>query len=154
MTGDIHAWAIRWGLPIECVRDLQMTMGTYSMPADPGQGKSEAWAQSRIRLEAAQRGEVLWRNNVGALKDASGRWVRYGLANDSKQMNDVLKSSDLVGIAPLLITPAHVGHTVGQFAAVECKEPGWQFTGDAHETAQLAFIKLVISKGGRAGFAT
>lgn len=154
MSHDLHAWATKWGIPLECFRDLQMSLGLYTPPMTEAHGKSEAWAQSAIRLAAAQRGEILFRNNVGALKDASGRWVRYGLANDTKQMNEVLKSSDLIGLRPVLITQAHVGYTLGQFVAVECKEPGWQFTGDPHETAQLAFINLVNSKGGAARFAT
>ena len=156
---NLHTWAQKWGIPLECLRDLQTTLGLYTppLPADaPGYGKSEAWAQSSVRLEASQKGCHLFRNNVGALKDKTGRLVRYGLGNDSQALNDVLKSSDLIGWRPVLITPAHVGHTVAQFLAREVKEPGHQVTPDTdeHERAQLAFLNLVNASGGDGAFAT
>lgn len=154
---NIHEWAKRWGLSIECVRDLQLTMGTYTpeLPKDaPGYGKSEAWAQSAVRIEASQKNVYLFRNNVGALKDTTGRLVRYGLANDSKQMNEVLKSHDLIGFRPLTIQQHHVGYIIAQFLSRECKEPGWQYTGDEHETAQLNWANLINRHGGDAAFAT
>ncbi len=154
---SIHEWAQRWGLPIECVRDLQLTLGTYTpplLPDAPGYGKSEAWAQSVVRLEASEKGVTLFRNNVGAHKDVSGRLVRYGLANDSKGLNEALKSHDLIGFRPRLILPQHVGHTIAQFTSREIKEPGWQYTGADREPAQLAFGNLVNAAGGDAAFAT
>ncbi len=154
---SLHDWAIRHRIPLDVFRDLQVTLGTYSPPAaepEPGDQKSEAWASSAVQLEASRKGIYLWRNNVGALKDSTGRMVRYGLANDSKSINEVLKSGDRIGIRPLVITPAHVGHTVGQFVSREIKKPGWQYTGDPHEVAQLNFANLVNSCGGDAGFAT
>ena len=96
----------------------------------------------------------LFRNNVGALKAEDGRMVRFGLANDSKRRNGVLKSGDLIGIDPVLITSAHVGRTIGQFVSVECKRPGWQYSGTPREVAQLNWIQLVIASGGRAKFVT
>lgn len=153
----LHQWAIKHGVGIAALQDLQVMLGTLTLPADAearGPAKSEAWAQSAIRLEGSQRGWRLWRNNVGALKDSRGRLVRYGLANDSAQMNDAVKSGDLIGWRPMVITPAHVGHTLGQFVSIECKEPGWQFTGDAHENAQLAWANAVNAAGGYAKFAT
>jgi hypothetical protein len=157
---NLHEWFNRHaGRPLDLAafRDLQTTLGTYTppLPAEaPGAGKSEAWAQSMVRMEASQKGIKLFRNNVGALKDERGRLVRYGLGNDSPQMNDVIKSGDLIGIRPLLIQPCHVGHTVGQFVSREIKEPGWQFTGQGREAAQLAWANLINSCGGDAGFAT
>lgn len=157
---DLHEWFARnQGKPLsfEVFRDLQTTLGTYTppLPAEaPGAGKSEAWAQSVVRLEASEKGIKIFRNNVGVLQDKTGRPVRYGLANDSAQMNDVIKSGDLIGIRPLLIQPHHVGHVFGQFVSREIKPPGWQYTGQGREAAQLAWANLINSCGGDAAFAT
>lgn len=111
--------------------------------------------QQQIRLEAARQGTPLLRNNNGALLDTNGRMVRYGLGNDSKRLNEVFKSSDLIGIRPLLIRPEHVGKTIGQFFAVEVKKPGWSGTPRTkHELAQAAFGRWVIQHGGYFQFAT
>lgn len=120
---------------------------------------NETAAQQRIRLEAAQLNVSLWRNNSGACYDDSGRLIRYGLGNDSAKVNKVIKSPDLIGLAPRLITPDMVGSVFGVFVAVECKEPGWRRsygTGDKaeREAAQERFINLVTANGGVAGFAT
>ena len=115
---------------------------------------SEAAAQSQIRLAAAQQGITLWRNQSGACYDDTGRLIRYGLANDSAQLNRRLKSSDLIGITPMLIEPRHLGRVVGVFTAVEVKHPGWKRPGNDRERAQAEFIRIVREKGGLAGFAT
>lgn len=157
---SIHDWFNRHAgrpLTLEVFRDLQITLGTYTLPLPPeapGAGKSEAWAQSVVRLEASEKGIACFRNNVGALKDERGRLVRYGLANDSAQMNEVIKSHDLIMCRPLTIQPWHVGHVLGQFVAREIKAPGWQYTGQGREPAQLAFANLINAKGGDAAFAT
>ena len=154
---NIHEWAQRWGVSVEAVRDLQTTLGLYTPPLDPGDpgfGKSEAWAQSAVRLEASEKGIKLFRNNVGALKDERGRLVRYGLGNDSPAMNEILKSGDLIGWRPVVILPHHVGHTIAQFVSREVKAPGWQFTGKGREGPQLTWENLVNSGGGDAAFAT
>lgn len=153
----LHDWAMRWSLPVEAVRELHTLLGTYSPPldpVDPAAGKSEAWAQSAVRLEGAKKDVLLFRNNVGALKDAAGRLVRYGLANDSAGLNQRVKSGDLIGIRRVLITPAHVGHTLGQFVSREIKAPGWQYTGTEREEAQRNWVYLIQSHGGDAAFAT
>jgi hypothetical protein len=82
-----------------------------------------------------------------------GKLVRYGLANDSKAVNEMIKSSDLIGIRPVLITPAHVGYTVGQFVAREVKAGAWMYRGTSHEQAQKRFLELVAGMGGDACFA-
>lgn len=115
---------------------------------------SEAAIQQAIRLDIARSGIDLWRQNVGACQDQSGRLIRYGLLNDSKAINEKFKSSDLIGIRPILVTSEWVGHTVGVFAAIECKESGWKLRpGDARGQAQQRFIDLVRAAGGFAGFA-
>ncbi len=115
---------------------------------------SEAYAQFQVRLEAPTKGVTLWRNNVGVLTDINGRPVRFGLANDSKQLNEALKSSDLIGWRPVLITPGHVGRTLAQFVSRECKAPGWTYTGTDRERAQKAWLDLVAAAGGDSAFAT
>lgn len=156
----LHDWFNRNAgrpLTMEVFHDLRVSLGLFTMPMEekhPGRGKSEAWASSMVRLEASSKGILLFRNNVGALQDKTGRLVRYGLANDSDKVNDVLKSGDLIGVRPVLIQPHHVGHTLGQFVSREMKEPGWQYTGDEHEVAQLQWANLINSAGGDARFAT
>ena len=116
--------------------------------------KNEIDIQALIRLEASRRGCRLWRNNVGVAQYQDGRPVRFGLLNESKRMNEHIKSSDLIGIRPVLITPEHVGRTVGQFLAREVKRPRWTYRGTAREQAQLRFVELIRSFGGDACFAT
>jgi len=115
---------------------------------------SESGVSSEIRLEASQLGARLWRNNVGALLTPSGQFMRFGLANDSAQLNRVIKSADLIGIRPIVITPEHVGQTIGQFISREVKNPDWKYTGTDRERAQLAWAELVNSLGGDACFTT
>ncbi len=153
----LHEWAIAWRIPVAALQDLQTRLGLLTpafSPATPGYGKTEAYSQSAIRLEAGQKDILLFRNNVGALKDKAGRLIRYGLANDSADMNDVIKSADLIGIRKVLITPQHVGYYIGQFVSREAKEPGWQYTGADREVAQLAWLNMILAHGGDAAFAT
>ena len=119
----------------------------------PGNAK-ESWAQDNIRLLMSNNDGVGWRNNVGVAFRADGVPVRYGLANESRQMNSKLKSSDIIGITPIVITPEHIGKKLGVFTSIEVKAPGWKFKGSPRENAQLAWISLVISMGGMAGFST
>jgi hypothetical protein len=115
---------------------------------------SESGILSDIRLEASERGARLWRNNVGATQTPSGQFIRFGLANDSAALNRVIKSADLIGIRPLLITPAHIGTIIGQFISREVKHSGWKYTGTERERAQLAWAELILSLGGDACFTT
>lgn len=111
--------------------------------------------KDHIRLDAANRGIELWRNNVGVLKDINGRPVRYGLCNDSKQLNQAIKSSDLIGITPVVITPDMVGFCLGVFTAIECKKSDWSYSeNDERAVAQKKFHDIVRNAGGMAGFAT
>lgn len=115
---------------------------------------SESAVSQRIRLQGAQRGCQIWRNNVGACVDENGRHIRYGLCNDSAALNKRVKSSDLIGITPKFVTLDMVGSIVGVFTAVECKRAGWTFSpNDERARAQAVFHELVRGVGGFAGFA-
>ena len=109
---------------------------------------SETFVQDALRLAAPRHGYQLFRNNVGVLKDITGRPVRYGLANESKAVNEKWKSGDLIGWRAVLITPAMVGRTVAQFVSRECKPEGWKYRGDAREEAQARWAQLVNAAGG------
>lgn len=107
-----------------------------------------------VRLEAAQLGIRLWRNNCGAFSDVNGRVVRYGLANESAAVNAVMKSGDLIGIRPVVIEQKHVGMTIGQFVSRECKASNWKPDNSARTKAQQAWCSLINSLGGDAQIVT
>jgi len=116
---------------------------------------SETNLQNIARIIASQKGGFLWRNNSGALQDNNGRWVRFGLGNDSKALNSVMKSSDLIGVVPVIVTQDMVGKIIGQFVAIEVKHEGWrQLPSDKRAEAQLNFLRAIDRVGGSAGFAT
>lgn len=116
---------------------------------------SEALVQSKVRLEAARTpGVTLFRNNVGAYRDDSGRVVRYGLANDSAQLNQALKSADLIGWRSVVITPDMVGRIVAIFLSRECKAEGWTPGASERERAQQAWADMINQAGGDARFCT
>jgi len=150
MHSIVHQWATDWGVPQHAAVDLMCRLGLGFEPTTfvELEGWSESAIQSKVRLDAAKAGILPWRNNVGALQDDTGRVVRYGLCNDTEQLNESVKSSDLIGINPVLIKPEHVGTIIGQFWAREVKEYGWKYTGTAHEVAQAKFGQIVLSKGG------
>lgn len=114
--------------------------------------KLEDEVQQLVQIEAAKTGIILMRNNSGALKDITGRLVRYGLGNTSDKINENWKSSDLIAITPIVITPEMVGKTIGVFTAVEMKREGWKYSSEKREVAQLNFIEWVNKKGGIAFF--
>jgi hypothetical protein len=102
-------------------------------------GRSDELAiQNAIRIEHGSGPARLWRNNTGALKDAQGRLVRYGLCPGS---------SDLIGLRTRVITEADLGHRFAQFVAIEVKDQG-RLT-----TEQERFIAMVQQAGGLAGVA-
>lgn len=147
---NIHDWAIKYRIPADAVRELL----TMPLPESSSAPSTEGAVQADIRLEASRCGNALWRNNNGAGKTEDGRWLRWGLGNDSKKINDEFKSSDLIGITPVMVTPQHVGRIFGIFTAVEVKRGDWSWLGNEHEQAQWNYLQLVNSKGGFATFAT
>lgn len=153
----LDTWARRWNIPVEALADLKKTMGvpSYDIPRTVD-ASGEAEIQPNVRLQAAERGWRLWRNNVGAgymMGDRS--FVRFGLCNDSKALNDQIKSSDLIGIKPVVITPEDVGKTLGVFLSREVKSATWKFNPRCpRSVAQLAWINLINSLGGDAAFTT
>src|SRR6185437_16266155 len=156
MNPSLTLWALRNQISAQALAELRRIFGLEqpNILAANCAGESEAAVQARVRLEAAKVGARLWRNNVGALLDSRGVPVRYGLANDSPQLNRTVKSGDLIGWRPVLITAAHVGSTIAQFVSRECKREGWRYSGDDHERAQLRWAELVNSCGGDAQFVT
>lgn len=156
-------WAARWALPQQALTELARLSMPTTHPDSLVGDKSEAYVQSRIRgVEAPLKGVYLWRNQVGAgslYKEADlcdmcrsqrKRPIRWGLANDSSRINEVIKSADLIGLRPLLIQPHMVGMTVGQFVSRECKPEDWEYKGTPHELAQLAWATLINANGGDA----
>jgi hypothetical protein len=117
---------------------------------------SEAAVQQQVRLAMAQAGCQIWRNNSGACMDERGRMIRYGLGNDSAQLNAHIKSSDLIGITPVQAYVEGRGWgLLGVFTALEVKASGWRMTpGDERAIAQQRFHELVREAGGYAGFVT
>lgn len=136
-------WARRHDITPAAWAELHQILAVNDTPSEQTSFKSEAAVQSALQLEAPKHGAALWRNNSGACIDDKGRLVRYGLANTSKKLNDVFKSSDLIGIGP-----------DGKFLAVEVKTPGWKLTpGDKRGQAQARFLTKVNQLGGRGLFA-
>lgn len=93
-----------------------------------------------IMLGLSRPGTILFRNNCGALKDADGRLVRYGVANPG--------GSDLIGWRSITVTPDMVGRKVAIFTAIEVKGERGRATD-----AQVNFIDRVKADGGLAGIA-
>lgn len=77
-------------------------------------------------IEASRLGATVWRNNIGAYKDARGNFIKYGVCNPG--------GSDLIGIYQ------------GRFLALEIKTPIGQPTDE-----QLKFLKFIHKNGGLAG---
>jgi len=150
---DLYKWATKWGVRIEAVHDLMRIFGaSYTEPTSHGH-RPESIVQKAVRLEMARSGGVFWRNNSGGAFDEHGNFFRYGLCNDTAELNKIYKSADLVGLRPIKITAEHVGQIIGRFVARECKPEGWRYTGTPRERAQLNWLRLVAAKGGDAAFA-
>lgn len=94
----------------------------------------------RIWLAVSRAGARLFRNNVGALEDKTGRWVRFGVGGKG--------GSDYIGFMPVKILPEHVGRTFAVFTALEVKGSGTKV-----QPEQVDFVQLVRKAGGIAGIA-
>lgn len=88
----------------------------------------ESDIQRLIMLALSEAGCVIWRNNVGVLKNAAGIPIKFGLC---------VGSSDLIGVSP-----------DGRFLAVEVKTPTGRIRPE-----QKRFIEAVRRHGGIAGIA-
>lgn len=154
MNAEITRWAIRNRVHAQALQELFAIFGVSAVAPETSATQGEAYVQSVVRLEAGRKGVKLWRNNVGVLMDARGVPVRYGLANDSKRLNEVCKSGDLIGWRPVVITADMVGAKIAQFVSRECKRPNWAYTGTEHEVAQLKWAQAVAADGGDAKFVT
>lgn len=99
---------------------------------------------------AAEGGRYRFRNNSGAFKDTTGRVVRYGLANDSKTVNENFKSGDLIGWDEVVITPDMVGTIVAIFASDEIKREDWKEDNSMRTKAQKRWCDFINAHGGRA----
>lgn len=109
-----------------------------------------------IQIEASKVGARLFRNHVGTGFQLIGQpppgwrppeWLgrfTFGLAPGS---------GDLVGWAPVTITPDMVGKTVAVFASVEVKDPAWRRTPAYEKGQQMLWANAVKSSGGIAGLA-
>lgn len=148
----IDEWVRRYP---EAAAELRAMQAAAMIPTPAEfEGFTEKAVAQRVRAAAFAAGRILWRNNVGALLDARGVPVRYGLMNESKAMNERNKSPDYIGIKPVLITPEMVGTVIGQFYARETKEANWAYTGTEREIAQLNAITIINNYGGDAAFTT
>jgi hypothetical protein len=100
---------------------------------------NEQTIQQNIRLALSKTGARIFRNNTGAIKDAQGRLVRFGLCKGS---------SDLIGWTPVTITADMVGKKIAIFTAIEVKT----FTGRATDD-QINFLHRLAQDGGIGGIA-
>jgi len=107
---------------------------------------------SWIRIHSLSKfNSFLMRNNSGTLPNpTTGTPIRFGLGNDSHQINTVFKSSDLIGITPI---KCPCGHTYGVFTALEIKNPDWKFDfKNKNDQAQQNFINIVKQNSGIGSF--
>ena len=146
MTPTLLEWQRKHGITADALADLVAIVGLDVEPSENATGEHKV--QDDARLLASQMGWRLFRNNKGVLPDARGVPVRFGLCNETAALGKRLRSSDLIGIRPVVITPDMVGSTIGQFVAREIKKAGWKYKGTEHEEAQLRFGELVIGLGG------
>lgn len=98
---------------------------------------SESEIVADVRLALSKGPNRLFRNNVGALMDARGRLVSYGLC---------VGSSDLIGWRTVEITPEMIGRKIAVFVALEGKMPGAYMTKE-----QQLFVEAVERAGGISG---
>lgn len=86
----------------------------------------EANIQRLIMMAVSEAGCLVWRNNVGTLKNQAGIPIKFGLC---------VGSSDLIGV-----------HYSGRFMAIEVKTETGRIRPE-----QITFIDAVNKRGGIAG---
>jgi hypothetical protein len=151
----LQEWATKHGVSQQALLDLRQMMTRSVICSDTlHDSTTETDVQARVRLAASRKGILLWRNNVGAGTLDNGSYVRWGLCNDSKALNDKAKSSDLIGIEPVTIGTEHVGTTIGRFVSLEVKRSDWKYSGTKREIAQKHWLEVILAAGGRARFIT
>lgn len=149
----LDEWAKRWFIPVDAMYELRAIFSEPYTPATQlNDGFRESDVQNSVRIAASRAGWRLFRNNRGAGKLDNGNFVRFGLANDSSAVDKIIKSHDLIGIRPVLITSDHVGHIIGQFVSLEIKRPDWKYSGSEREVAQLKWAQLITALGGYSKF--
>tara|TARA_B100001063_G_scaffold77599_1_gene72053 strand:- start:3651 stop:4001 length:351 start_codon:yes stop_codon:yes gene_type:complete len=99
---------------------------------------NEQAIQNRIRMSLSRGAARLFRNNTGALKDANGRPIFFGLCKGS---------SDLIGWKTIEIKSEDVGKKVAVFCAIEVKDKA------KATPLQRRFLEVVSEAGGFAGIA-
>jgi len=140
--GMIEGWFRKYNIPFEAQVELRMMFVSHPRDDESPADGTEGDVQNLIRIHAAEIGDILWRNNSGAMTDEEGNFVRFGLGNDSTKLNKVYKSPDLVGL-----------RKDGKPLFIEVKKPGWRWTGSEHEKGQLNFLTHAASRGALCGFA-
>lgn len=149
---QLNEWQLKNDVSDEAMMQLREIFLHQSDHHETETDDDEAAVMASCRVTASAMGGRLWRNNVGAGWLDNGAYMRWGLANDSKRLNRLFKSSDLIGIVPIRITPEMVGHVIGQFWSVECKRPLWKYDGESRDAEQLRWLEIVTALGGRAEF--
>lgn len=154
----LFEWLVKWNIPPQALKELADSC-VYLGPSEENQAPEEV-VQRELRLEAARLGKYLFRNNRGAGKiEGEGRFLRWGLANDSKKVGDTVKSADLIGLETIFVTVEMVldavaqglpGYKVGRFLSVEAKRADWKFRGSLDDMAQMKWATFVNGAGGRA----
>lgn len=149
----LEEWAERHGVSSMALYELY---GLFQPDGTPHEdGVSESATSKECELIAARAGQRLWRNNNGCWKNDKGQWVRYGLGNTSEKINEVMKSSDYIGIKTVIITADMIGKKIGMFIAAEMKKPKWHMTkSDKRAQAQATFGAVVENAGGEFRFIT
>jgi hypothetical protein len=101
---------------------------------------SEAATLAQIRLAIGRLPFArMFRNNTGAMKDETGRLVRFGLHKGS---------ADLIGWRTVTITPDMVGQRIAVFTSIEVKHGRGWLTDE-----QRTWLAHVHDAGGWAGVA-
>jgi hypothetical protein len=91
-------------------------------------------------LKCSRGASRLFRNNIGALQDRTGRFVTYGVGNPG--------GSDLLGWVSVVVTDEMVGARIAIFTSIEVKR-----LGEHPALEQLDWLAMVTAAGGRAGVA-